>query len=128
MPTFAGPTDNQPFSGLLSRWHYPRGRTVYRYNGTWYEGNEFPWGSDQVVGLRDADVVPVADRPGGERTDGTDRDRYLFLGGRVYTVSAAVATTLAAAGYSTVDESPTPSTWARLTGTWADLVGSWGDL
>lgn len=99
MPTFNSPTDRLPFAAPFRQWKYNRGRTVWRLNGVWQEGNGFPWGSDQVTGLRDADIVPKVDRPGGERTDGTDRDRYLFIGGKVYVISAAVAATLTAAGY-----------------------------
>ena len=89
MATFVGPTDRIPFAGLLSNWRYDRGRTVYRLNSVWYETSDPYWDT-----IKDADLVAVADRPGGERTDGTDRDRYLFLGGRTYTVSSAVATAL----------------------------------
>ena len=94
MATFNTPTDRLPFKGLLSNWMYNRGRTVYRLDGTWVETTDPYW--DTIAA---ADIVAVADRPGGERTDGTDRDRYLFLGGRTYTVSAAVASTLTSAGY-----------------------------
>lgn len=70
------------------------GKTVYRVGGVWSETANPPWAT-----IAAADVVAAADRPGGERTDSTDRDRYVFLGGRVYEVSAAVAAELTAAGY-----------------------------
>ncbi len=89
MPTFAGPTERMPFAKPLEMFTYPRGRTVYRSGGAWIEGSDFT--TDE---LATADVVGLADRPGGEKIDGTDR--YLFGGGRVYTISSAVASTLTA--------------------------------
>lgn len=72
-----------------------QGRTVYRKGNTWATVDEPAWDD-----IKDADLVAAADRPGGEKTDGTDRDRYLFIGGHVYTVSQAVADALTAAGYT----------------------------
>lgn len=89
MTTFNPPVDRIPFAPPLSEWKYDRGRTVYRLNSVWYETTDPYWDT-----IKEADLVDVADRPGGERTDGTNRDRYLFLGGRTYTVSSAVATAL----------------------------------
>lgn len=94
MATFSGPVDQMPFAPPLERWTYDRGRTVYRSGGTWVEGSDFEWDI-----LAAADVVAVADRPGGEKVDGVN-DAYVFLGGRVYEVSSAVATALTNAGYS----------------------------
>lgn len=91
---FTTPTTREPFAPPFERFRYDRGKTIYRSGGTWFVGQDFPWST-----LRDADLVDPADRPGGERTDGTDRDRYLFLGGRTYTVSDAVASELTDAGY-----------------------------
>lgn len=94
MPTFAGPTDRIPFVGLLSSWTFDRGRTVYRSGGVWYEGTDIEWDV-----LAAADVVPNADRPGGEDWNDRQGSRYVFLGGRVYTVSNVVAAELAAGGF-----------------------------
>lgn len=88
MATFNPPTDRMPFAPPLEQFTYPRGRTVYRSGGAWHEGSGFDWDT-----LAAADVVAVADRPGGEKVDNLN-DHYVFLGGRVYTVSSAVATAL----------------------------------
>lgn len=88
MTIFNPPTDRRPFAKPLEMFGYARGRTVYRSGGVWHEGSDFDWDT-----LAAADVVPVADRPGGERVDNR-HDHYVFLGGRVYEVSAAVATAL----------------------------------
>lgn len=94
MPTFTTPVDRRPLGKPFERWKYDRGRTVYKKDGTWVETTDPLWSV-----IAEADLVAQASRPGGERTDGTDRDRYLFLGGRVYEVSAAVAAELTTAGY-----------------------------
>lgn len=97
MPLYTGPVEERPFARPLERWGYDRGRTVYRAGGTWMIGSDFDWAT-----IAAADVVPVADRPGGERTDGTDRDRFLFIGGKEYDVSDAVFDALVAAGFASV--------------------------
>lgn len=94
MPTFNTPVDRLPMGKPFERWKYERGRTVYKLGGEWVETIDPLWSV-----IAEADLVAAADRPGGERTDGTDRDRYLFLGGRAYEVSAAVAAELTTAGY-----------------------------
>lgn len=104
--TFNPPTQALQFTGLIHQWRTDQGVSVWRYNGTWYQSSEPFWGNETSIGIKDADVVAKADRPGGERTDNTDRDRYLFLGGRVYTISAAVAATLVAAGYAPTEGVP----------------------
>lgn len=96
MPTFSPPTDRLYFERPLHRWYTLRGRTVWRVNGVWHENNG-PWYDDVKI----ADVVPVAQRPGGEDLGDGKGDRYLFFGGHDYTVSSAVAASLAAAGYTT---------------------------
>lgn len=93
-PVYEGPVDRIPFKPPLHQWTTPRGRTVYRKDGVWVETSDAYWDT-----IKEADLVPASDRPGGERTDGTDRDRYLFLGGRRYTISSAVGTTLTDAGF-----------------------------
>lgn len=94
MATFTGPVDRIPFAPPFDMFKFERGRTVYRLNGAWHEDAEPEWAT-----IAAADLVAAASRPGGERTDGTDRDRYLFLGGHTYTVSSTVATDLTNAGY-----------------------------
>lgn len=101
MPTFTTPVDRRPLGKPFERWKYDRGRTVYKKNGTWHEVSDPLWSEIEA-----ADIVAAANRPGGERTDGTNRDRYLFLGGRTYTVSSAVGSELTAAGYTVSGESP----------------------
>lgn len=91
--TFSGPVDRLPFAPPLHQWRWERGRTVYRTGEAWVETTE----PLQSV-LEAADVVAVADRPGGEKMDGR-RDYYVFRGGYVYEVSDAVATELTTAGY-----------------------------
>lgn len=97
MPTFSPPVERRPLAKPFQRWKYDRGRTVYKKNSVWHEVSDPSWEE-----IATADVVAVANRPGGERTDGTNQDRYLFLGGREYTISTAVGTELVAAGFTVV--------------------------
>ena len=91
--TFEGPTYNIPFAPPFSQWHTTKGKTVYRLDDEWVETTHPLWTT-----LTEADVVAATDRPGGEKIDGSER--FVFLGGRVYEVSDAVATALSDAGYS----------------------------
>lgn len=135
LATFTPPTTILPFEGsTISRWHTDRGVTVWRYNGTWYQQQDPFWGNDAIAGVKDADIVPAVSRPGGEKTDNTDRDRYLFLGGHVYTVSSAVGDELTAAGYtvvalpSDVGDTTGPAHWSELTVTWSGMTVRWSEL
>lgn len=95
MPTFSGPTIRLPFAPPLHNWRYDKGVTVYRKDGAWVETTDPYWPT-----IKTADIVAVANRPGGDKTDDTSGDRYLFRGGYVYTVSDAVAAELTTAGYA----------------------------
>lgn len=133
MPTFAPPTTDVPFRGLLERWNTVRGVTVWKQGGVWYRQQEPFWGNADATGVKDADIVAPANRPGGERTDNTDRDRYLFFGGHVYTVSSAIAAELTAEGYVTIaDPAPSgpvgPFTWETVPGTWAAQTLTWAGI
>jgi hypothetical protein len=129
VPDILAPDEHGPFQGTLSQWHTDRGISVWKQGGVWYQAQEPFWGNETTSGVKDADVVPAAIRPGGERTDNTDRDRYLFFGGHVYTVSAGVAAELIDAGYSV--SSPVvvgpgdPARWNTIGGTWADQTATW---
>lgn len=88
--TFQPPTFNIPFAPPLDRWHTARGMTVYRAAGTWTVTTDPYWQT-----LQGCDVVAAGSRPGGEKIDNL-HDYYVFLGGRVYTVSDTIAAEITA--------------------------------
>lgn len=90
---FHPPTYRYQLPSPLHPWKHDRGKTVRKKDGVWIEEAESTW--DELAA---SDVVAQADWPGGEKIDG-HRDFYVFLGGRNYTVSDAVATELSDAGY-----------------------------
>ena len=97
MATFTPPTYDfraPPDHPLYPIFKITKTHTVYKSGGTWYEQETVPWNT-----LADADVVAVGDRPGGEDWRDGSGDRYVFMGGRTYTVSAAVATELTDADF-----------------------------
>lgn len=80
--------------------------------------------------LRIAGVYSTVDTPSQTQIDTATE---VYLGGHVYTVTDAVATALAAAGYTTTSEVTPPAgtlTWGALSGlTWDEFVdqyGTWG--
>jgi hypothetical protein len=91
MATFTPPVDRLPLAPPFERWKYDRGRTVYRAGGAWVETTNPPWDT-----LAAADALPA-----GDTSESSVPGRYAFLGGYQFTVSAAVAAELQAAGYVT---------------------------